>query len=105
MQRFLTYLNREGQNIFKGSPRRQDGRLYEIEYHFRLYHFLTQILKGWEITIHLEFPTGNGKVDLLIKYQGKLYAIELKSFFNMRLHQQGLMQAGKYANQLGLIAE
>lgn len=49
-----------------------------------------------------EFPTGNGKVDLLIEYAGQKYAIEVKSYANLLAYEAALRQAARYGRQLGL---
>jgi Ribonuclease G/E len=41
-------------------------------------------------------------VDLLIRYRGKLYALEVKTFSNLRLYREALEQAARYAKSLGL---
>ncbi|MCP5051867.1 MAG: hypothetical protein GY940_32165, partial [bacterium] len=49
-----------------------------------------------------EFPTGNGKIDLLIRYRDNTYGIELKSFTDEAGHRSSLEQAARYGKQLGL---
>ncbi len=49
-----------------------------------------------------QFPTGNGQIDLTLKYRGNVYAVELKSFRDMYDYQKGIQQAEGYARQLGL---
>jgi hypothetical protein len=53
-------------------------------------------------TVKPEFPTGNGKVDLLISLNQKLYGIEVKSFANIRKLLDGMKQAARYAHQMKL---
>jgi hypothetical protein len=43
-----------------------------------------------------------GKIDLILKYKGKIYALELKSFKNMHLHEKGIEQAAEYGRQMCL---
>jgi predicted type IV restriction endonuclease len=52
--------------------------------------------------VHPEFPTGNGKIDLLIRHAGQLFGLELKSFANIQQYQEALTQAATYGKQLGL---
>jgi hypothetical protein len=56
--------------------------------------------KGGEV--FPEFPTGNGKVDILVRHAGKLYALELKSFKDRYAYKQALARAVHYAVQLGI---
>jgi hypothetical protein len=49
-----------------------------------------------------EFPTGNGKVDLLLRYAGRPYAIEVKSYVDDYAYREAVRQAAHYAHQLGL---
>ncbi len=49
-----------------------------------------------------EFPTGNGKIDLLIRYSGRLYDIEVKSYSDDYKYRAALQQAARYGRQLGL---
>ena len=73
-----------------------------IYYHFNLYRYLADFLESYEARIYPEFPTGNGKVDLLIQHSSRLYALEIKSFVNRREYRKALVQAAKYAQQLHL---
>ena len=54
---------------------------------------------GW---VYPEFPTGNGKIDILIQYSEKLYGIEVKSFASVYGYKQSLVQAAKYGKRLKL---
>lgn len=54
---------------------------------------------GW---LYPEFPTGNGKIDLLIHYNDILYGIEVKSFTNVYSYKHSLVQAANYGNRLKL---
>ncbi len=58
-------------------------------------------LKGGQV--QPEFPTGNGKIDLIITYAGQLYDLELKSFTDERGYQTALTQAARYGQQLQLL--
>ena len=91
------------QSISKNVPRRKDDlRIYEAIYHFNLFRYLCDLLKSWEIDVVPHFPTGNGKIDLILKYKEKIYALELKSFKNMNTHEKGIEQAAEYGRQMGL---
>ncbi len=49
-----------------------------------------------------EFPTGNGKIDLILEYKTKKYAVELKSFMDNYKYKKGIEQALSYGKQLKL---
>jgi hypothetical protein len=46
--------------------------------------------------------TGNGKLDLLIRYAGRVYGLEVKSFVSAYEYRKALRQAARYGKQLGL---
>ena len=108
LRRAETYFRENRSWLFRDAPRRADLRLYEAVYHFNLYTYLRDFLRGWKGTVTPEFPTGNGadcsspKVDLIIRYAGRVYALEVKSFSNAPLYREALVQAARYAQQLGL---
>jgi len=108
LRRAETYFRENSHWLFKNAPRRADLRLYEAVYHFNLYTYLRDFLQDWEGQVTPEFPTGNGadcsspKVDLIIRYAGRVYALEVKSFSNAPLYREALVQAARYAQQLGL---
>ncbi len=99
---YQEYLNRNREWLFKDAPRRDDLKIREAVFHFNLFSYLNEFLKDFDGNIFPEFPTGNGKVDLLIRYRGKLYALELKTFSNLRLYREALEQAARYAKSLGI---
>ncbi|NIM16984.1 MAG: AAA family ATPase [Candidatus Aminicenantes bacterium] len=102
IKRYRKYLQENREWLFKEAPRRKDLKLFEAVYHFNLYRYLYDLLKIWKSAVFAEFPTGNGKVDILIKHAGKLYALELKSFVNERAYKEALKQTAVYGRQLGL---
>jgi hypothetical protein len=103
LRRYETYLQQVGKRLFRDAPRRTtDLRIYEAVYHFNLYRYLADFLERYQARITPEFPTGNGKVDLLIHHADQLYALELKSFTSRHDYQKALEQAAHYAHQLGL---
>ncbi|MCU0288049.1 MAG: AAA-like domain-containing protein [Acidobacteria bacterium] len=104
IKRYQDYLRKNQGIFFKNVPRRKDDlRVYEAIYHFNLYRYLYDLLKSWEVEVIPHFPTGNGKIDLILKYKGKIYALELKSFKNMNQHEKGIAQAADYGRQMGLV--
>ncbi len=100
---YEAYLHQNRERLLKDAPRREvDLRIFEAIYHFNLYQYLVRFLESYDARIYPEFPTGNGKIDLLIKHAGKLYGLELKSFANPRQYRKALQQAALYARQLNL---
>ncbi len=98
--RYEAYLRANRHWLFKEAPRRADMRLYEAVYHFNLYAYLDRFLRRRKGQVWPEFPTGNGKVDLLIRYAGREYAVEVKSYVDE--YEAALRQAARYGRQLGL---
>ncbi|MCP4156594.1 MAG: AAA family ATPase [bacterium] len=103
VKRYKTYLKKNKDFVFNGMPRRKsDKRIYEAVYHFNFFRYLYDLLTKRGISVIPEFPTGNGKIDLTLKYGSRVYAIELKSFKDMYDYRQGIEQAARYGIQLGL---
>jgi len=99
---YQTYLDKNKGWLFKNAPRRSDLRIYEAVFHFNLYAYLDELLRGKKVRIFPEFPTGNGKIDLLLQYNNMTCGIELKSFSDQTAYKVALAQAAQYANRLGL---
>jgi predicted AAA+ superfamily ATPase len=99
---YQTYLKKNSRWLFKSVPRRTDTRIYEAVYHFNLFSYLDSFLKNQGGRVFPEFPTGNGKIDLIVAYEKKRYGIELKSFTNEREYKKALRRAAQYGKQLGL---
>ncbi|MCI0470152.1 MAG: AAA-like domain-containing protein [Candidatus Aminicenantes bacterium] len=103
IKRYQDYLKKNHEVFFKNVPRRKtDLKIYEAVYHFNLYRYLVDLLRARGVEVVPQFPTGNGKIDLILKYREKIYAIELKSFTDMYRFERGIDQAAEYAQQLGL---
>lgn len=64
--------------------------------------YLGQFMATFRGQVYPEFPTGNGKIDLMISYAGLLYGLEVKSFVNAIVYRYALTQAVGDANQLQL---
>jgi hypothetical protein len=98
---YLRRLKARGIDPWLGQPRRKDLHLTEAVGHFHLYAWLRDAI-GRRCTITPEFPTGNGKVDLVVRMKEHSGVIEVKSFIDM--YELGLAheQAAGYAKQLGL---
>ncbi len=71
-------------------------------FHFNLYSYLDSFLKSPGGNVFPEFPTGNGKIDLILTYKDKKYGLELKSFTNRRDYKTALEKAAHYGQQLKL---
>jgi len=103
LQRYEQYLHANREQVLKDAPRRQnDLRVYEAVFHFHLYFYLASFLGSYDGQVQPEFPTGNGTIDLLIRYAGQLFGLELKSFANQPAYRKALIQAAKYGQQLGV---
>ena len=77
-------------------------KIYEAVFHFSLYMYLSSFIRRFGGEIYPEFPTGNGKIDLIIKYEGKTYGIELKTYTDRPEYKNALKQAANYGRQLKL---
>jgi hypothetical protein len=103
LKRYQVYLKKNREMLFKQAPRRKnDMRIYEAVYHFNLYRYLYDLLRKRGVEVIPEFPTGNGKIDLILKYREKVYALELKSFSDRYVYEQGIDRAAEYGIKLGL---
>ncbi len=103
LQRYEQYLQANRERVLKNAPRRRDDlRVYEAVFHFHFYLYLSGFLRHYEAQVQPEFPTGNGTIDVLIRYAGQLFGLELKSFADQQQYRQALKQAAKYGHQLGL---
>ncbi|MBM4459845.1 MAG: ATP-binding protein [Chloroflexi bacterium] len=102
LRRYETYLRENRDWLLKEAPRRSDLRIYEAVYHFNLFVYLRRFLDGYGGSAYPEFPTGNGKVDILMRYAGRTYGLEVKSYRTSRQYREALQQAARYARQLGL---
>ena len=102
MNLYRKYLLKNRNWILEHAPRRSDMRIYEAVFHFNLYKYLSSFIDGFKGEIYPEFPTGNGKIDLMVKYAGNIYGIEVKTFKNKPSYKEALNQAAFYGKQLGL---
>jgi hypothetical protein len=64
--------------------------------------YLFNFLENKGGSVYPEFPTGNGKIDIVIKYADKVYGIELKTFSDSRTYTNALGRAAEYGKTLGL---
>ncbi|HLP60343.1 MAG TPA: hypothetical protein VK186_15995, partial [Candidatus Deferrimicrobium sp.] len=103
IKRYQAYLTKNQGVFFKDVPRRKtDMKIYEAIFHFNLFRYLFDLLKKRGVEVIPEFPTGNGKIDLILKYRKNTYALELKSFSDMSDLRQGIEPAANYGRQTGL---
>lgn len=104
ISRYKDYLNRlkeKGLNTWKCQPRRKDMHLTEAVGHFHLYSWLQSAL-GHTCIISPEFPTGNGKVDLHLRYNRHEGIIEVKSFVHTSELKNARIKAADYAKNLNI---
>jgi len=104
LDRYKAYLRRlaaNGLDPWREQPRRSDLRLTEAVGHFHLYAWLRDALNSYAV-VSPEFPTGNGKVDLLVRCDEAVGIIEVKSYANMRQFDLARAQAARYAASLDL---
>lgn len=107
LERYRDYLKRlkeKGIDPWMGQPRRQDLQYTEAVGHFHLYAWLQHALRGFSCSVSPEFPTGNGKVDLMLQTVEHKALIEVKSFVSPPQLIAARKQAAAYAVKLGLSA-
>ncbi|MCP4699556.1 MAG: AAA family ATPase [Gammaproteobacteria bacterium] len=102
LRRYGDYLRKNHQWLLKNAPRRADMRICEAVYHFNLYLFLVKFLENRKGRVYPEFPTGNGQIDLIIKYRGEVYGIEVKSYTDKFSYDEALTQAARYGRSMNL---
>jgi hypothetical protein len=102
LHRYEGYLRNNRDWLLKDAPRRADLRVYEAVYHFNLYMYLFKFFQQHNGQVWPEFPTGNGQVDLIIRYAGKVYGVEIKTFSTRYEYNRALGQAARYGRHLGL---
>ncbi|MBF0452595.1 MAG: AAA-like domain-containing protein [Candidatus Magnetomorum sp.] len=96
------YLKKNKGWLLKNAPRRKDLKIFEAVYHFNLFMYLHNFLIRKKGQVWPEFPTGNGKIDLIIKYANQIYGIELKTYSDEFSYKEAIRQAADYAMQLKL---
>jgi len=102
MKLYQTYLMKNRDWILENAPVRSDMRIYEAVFHFNLYMYLSRFMMGFKGNVYPEFPTGNGKIDLIVEHADKTYGIELKSYTNKPEYKKALKKAAEYGHQLKL---
>ena len=100
---YQEYVTTNGDVLFRDASRRKtDLNICEAVFHFNFYSYLTNFFENKPASVHPEFPTGNGKIDLVIKHSNTINAIELKSFVDFYEMKKAIKQAIEYAKSLGL---
>lgn len=102
IRRYQTYLVTNRDWLLKDAPRRKDLGVFEAVFHFNLYMYLYRLLKSKGGKVFPQFPTGNGKIDIIIHYKDRVYGIELKSYTDYSGYKSALEQAALYGKQLTL---
>ncbi len=102
IKRYNAYLLKNREWLLSDAPRRKDMGIYEAVFHFNLYMYLYRLLKSKGAKVYPQFPTGNGKIDIVIKYKERVYGIELKSYTDYSGYKAALEQAARYGKQLSL---
>ena len=99
---YQTYLQSNKEWLLKDVPRRADLQVHEAVYHFNIYMYLFKLLTPEGAQVVPEFPTGNGKIDLVIRYGEAVYGLELKTFRDRAYYKTALTQASRYGKRLNL---
>ncbi len=102
LEQYQEYYTHNREHLTQYAQRRVDLAVMEVVYHFQLYSWLDSFLRNFGTVVLPEFPTGNGKIDLLLRHGSRLYGLELKSFAQLYLLEQNIMQASAYGSSLGL---
>ncbi|MCP4148408.1 MAG: hypothetical protein GY757_11715 [bacterium] len=102
MKLYRDYLQKNREWLFKDVPRRSDLKIYEAVFHFNLFTFIDKFLKNKGGSVIPEFPTGNGKIDLIVRFIDKKYGLELKSYTDETGYRDALTQSANYGKQLKL---
>ena len=100
---YQQYVNKNREKLFKDASRRKtDLQICEAVFHFDIYSYLSRFLQSKPASVQPEFPTGNGKIDLIIKHNGRIHGIELKSFVDATEMNKAKIQTAEYANSLNI---
>ncbi len=102
MRRFEIHLKKNREWLLRDAPRRKDMRIFEAVFHFVLYRYICDFLGTRRAQVWPEFPTGNGKIDILIRHADRIYAVELKTYTDEHGYREAVAQAANYGKQLGL---
>ncbi len=102
LELYQEYYAHNREELTRYAQRRGDLAVMEVVYHFQFYSWLDSFLKDFGTVVLPEFPTGNGKIDLLIRHGDRLYGLELKSFSQLHILEQSIVQASEYGRSLGL---
>lgn len=99
---YQDYYTKNRDQLREYAQRRVGLQVMEVVYHFQLFSWLNCFLREYGAAVLPEFPTGNGKIDLLIRHGEKVYGLELKSFSQLNMLNKSIRQASTYGRSLGL---
>ncbi len=102
LELYQAYYTKNRDELLQYAQRRVDMRVMEVVYHFQIYSWLDSFLRPKGARVLPEFPTGNGKIDILIHYAGLCYGLELKSFADTKELARSVQQASAYGKSLPL---
>jgi hypothetical protein len=102
LQAYQAYVNRRGKKAFAHARKRKDGRYVEAAYHYSLDTFLSAAMPHLAGQSYVDFPTGNGKVDIFVFHNRRKYILEIKNFAGVDQLNAGKEQAVRYAKSEGL---
>ena len=102
LELYQEYFTENRESLLEYAQRRVDLSVMEVVYHFQLYSWLNTFFQRKQWKVIPEFPTGNGKIDLLIRNKNKMYGLELKSFSELTELSKSIRQASDYGKTLGL---
>lgn len=102
LKSYQRYVNRRGSKAFSFAKQRRDGTRYEAVYHYSLDAYLSSFVDRLGGYSSVEFPTGNGRVDIWIWLNGRRYVVEVKSYVDETLLARAKVQTAQYARSEGL---
>ena len=94
--RYGEYVQRRGFHAF------DTEQLKEAAWHYSLDGFINFFIQQLGGDTLVEVPTGRGRTDILILYQGHRYIIETKVFVSQTQYQHGKQQLADYLTSEGL---
>ena len=102
LQNYQQYLDRRSAKSFAFARQRADGTRLEAACHYSLDCYLASMAQMFQGRTEVEFPTGNGKVDIFLHFGSTRYVIEIKNYINESQLAEAKLQAARYARSEGL---
>jgi hypothetical protein len=96
LTKYREYVRRRGFRAF------DTQQLKEAAWHYSLDGFINFFIERLGGETFVEVPTGRGRTDILILYQGQKYIIETKIFTDQSYFQKGKRQLAAYLESEGL---